>query len=369
MKTYRRFIRIGGELKASPKFSRKKDADDWYHAMRRNKQLLRDGLPIANDDDGVLFIDYAREWIKKRMAAYPASTWKSDEQRLRDYVLPILSELPLANITGAQIRNLLIEISKEGFLKPKFVISTSTRDRVKALLSAIFSDALNEDPPLVKYNPVLGIKIKEKRVGKKSPRVIEDSDGCIKFLKKAKELSPIHYAVSSTFLMAGIRKQELIALRWKSLKDKRHELHITEKYEQASNVIKRGTKRGEEVARVIPVPALLVSILGEYRSQAAYKKSEDFVFSKERGIHYGPREIWALIKEVGVAAKIDTHPHALRHTFGREFAANTGNLKALQSILGHASSATTDIYSDLAGSRLKGFGEAVTFNLGVKKSE
>ncbi len=68
-----------------------------------------------------------------------------------------------------------------------------------------------------------------------------------------------------------------------------------------------------------------------------------------------------MVEEVREKAKLDISPHGLRHTFGREFAQNTGNIKALQAILGHSSSSTTDIYSELAGDRIKGFGEAVTY--------
>lgn len=59
--------------------------------------------------------------------------------------------------------------------------------------------------------------------------------------------------------------------------------------------------------------------------------------------------------------------HGLRHSYGREFAARSGNLKALQAILGHSSSQTTDLYSDLAGDRIKEFGNVVTFEEKKKK--
>lgn len=363
--TYRRHLRIGGELISSPRFTNKKDADDWYHQQRRKKQFLRDGLIMPDSDDGIIFIDYARIWIKNRMAKYPKGTWMSDEQRLRDYILPIMSEMPIGSITGAQIRSLLLKISEPGFLKEGFTISTTTRTRVKALLSVIFSDALNEDPPFVKFNPVLGIRIKDRRMGKKKPRVIPDTEGCINFLSKAKELGPLHYAVASTFLMSGLRKQELIALRWTSLNSKKRELLVSEKLEQASNSIKPGTKGGENVTRIVPIPKLLVSILGTYRETLGDINASSYMFQKENGRFYGPREIWALVNSIAKASRLDVTPHALRHSYGRTFAMNTGNLKALQAILGHSSSLTTDIYAELSGSRIRGFGEAVSFDIGM----
>lgn len=368
MKPYRRFIRINGELHTSPRFTKKGDAEKWYHHMRRKKQLLRDGLAIE-EKNSVRFIDYARPWMKKRMAEYEPPTWMADDQRLRDYALPFLSEIPINQITTVHIKNLLLKISEEGFLKEGFKISKSTRTRVKALLSSLFSDALNEDPPLVIFNPALGIKFKEKRMGKKKPRALAGPAECLRFIQSAKEIGQVEFVVACIFLMSGIRKQELIALRWKSLNLKKSQIELSEKYQQATNKIVPGTKAGEDEGREVPISRQLVEVLTEHNKMTKYPTPEDFIVSKPNGRFYGGRDISRMIEKIREAADLEISAHGLRHTFGREFAANTGNIKALQAILGHASSATTDIYSNLAGDRIKGFNEAVSFETGVKESE
>lgn len=368
-KTYRRFIRIGNELVPSPRFDKKADAEKWYLEMRRKKQHLRDGLIIDDSKDGVIFIDFARVWIKRRMKNYPMSTWKADEQRLRVYVLPLLSELPMSQITGPLIRNLLLKISEEGFLKEDFSISSATRNRVKALLSAMFSDALNESPPLVMFNPVLGIKIKEKRTGKSKPRFLADVDECIKFISAAQMIGWTEYVVACIFLMSGVRKQELIALRWSSFNSKNRTLEISEKYEQASNSIKEGTKGGENVSRVIPIPSDLALVLKEHKERSLHISQKDFILCRAGGEFYGARDISTMIEKIRDKSGLDISPHGLRHTFGREFIEKTGNSKALQAILGHTSSTTTDLYSELSGNRIKGFGEAVSYQKRVLKRE
>ena len=367
MKTYRRFIKVNGRLIASPQFARKADAEEWYHQMRRKKQFLKDGIILDEKDDSVRFMDYAREWMLKRIASYPASTANADEQRLRVYVLPFLSEYPISSIAGPQIRTVLLKISEPGFLEEGFTISSSTVTRVKALMSAIFADALNEDPPLVSFNPVTGIRLKEKRRGIKKPRYLGNSEQCLSFLKAAKEIGKIEFLVASIFLMSGVRKQELIALRWRSFNAKDQTLIVSEKYEQATNSIKLGTKAGEETSRIVPISQELAKTLTNYRKTALYPKESHFIVSRHDGRFYGARDINRMIEKIRSVAKLDISPHGLRHTFGREFAQNTGNIKALQSILGHSSSSTTDIYSDLAGDRIKGFGEAVSFGKGVKR--
>jgi integrase len=359
---YRRFIRIGSKLIASPEFSRKRDAEHWYFEMRKKKHFERYGLTAAPGESGLKFIDYCRDWMNEREKNYPRATVDSDDQRLRDYVLPFLAEYPLERITRDHVKSVLNKISRAGFRKAGKSISTGTRTRVQALMSAIFTSAMNETPPLIANNPAHGIQFKEKRKGKKKPLVLESKDACIQFLKAAQEVGQREFAVCSTVLMSGLRKQELIALRWRCTTYPGY-LDISEKYEQASNSIKPGTKGGENVTRRIPIPSELVLVLVDWRAQSSFPLDNDFVFCTRSGRHLNARVVSAIVERVRTRAGLRITMHGLRHTYGREFALNTGNVKALQAILGHSSSATTDIYSELAGERLKGFKESVTYGV------
>jgi integrase/recombinase XerC len=118
---------------------------------------------------------------------------------------------------------------------------------------------------------------------------------------------------------------------------------------------------------VVPISADLIKALKEYKEGSRFNSANDFIVSRVDGSHFGGRAISSIIERVREAAGLDISAHGLRHTFGREFALNTGNIKALQAILGHSSSAVTDIYSDLAGKRIEGFGEAVSFKADVKR--
>lgn len=368
MKTYRRFIKLGNKLHASPEFKRKSDAENWYHEMRRKKQFLKDGIMIQEDKDSVVFIDYAREWLKRRLKSHGIATWQSDEQRLRDYVLPFFSELQLSSIRSEHIRDLLIKISQPGFRKEGFSISSKTRERVKALLSGIFSDALNESPPLVPFNPVLGVKIRESRRGDKKPRFLEDKEIGARFLEEAAEVGWTEFVVSCIFLMSGVRKQELIPLRWKCFDPKGKFLHVSEKYIQANHSIVKGTKKGLDVERSIPISQNLIDVLSEHRKRTKFSGVFDFIICKLDGSHYKARQISTMIERVRKKTGVDISAHGLRHTFGRDFVAETGNTDALKSILGHSSLATTAIYSELSGNRLKPFSEAVAYRIVVKGS-
>ncbi|NJM09420.1 MAG: hypothetical protein HC883_00520 [Bdellovibrionaceae bacterium] len=124
-KTFRRFIRIGNKIEASPKFRRKSDADEWYEGMLKKKAFEKQGLEHAPQKE-ISVIEWSRIWMVAREASYPKSTTSPDDQRLRDYVLPKIGDRTLSSITSSDIRFLLEDISKEGFLKEGFKISPST---------------------------------------------------------------------------------------------------------------------------------------------------------------------------------------------------------------------------------------------------
>lgn len=354
-KMYRRTIRIGGKRISSPRFERKADVDAWYTEMKRRKQFSRDGVAYINSSRQT-FLVFAQTFIHRRMKSYPLATWQADEQRLRDYVLPKIGELPISQITAGQIKAVLQDITDSGR-------AIGTRQRVRALLSTMFSSALNMDPPLVNFNPVAGIKFEERRIGKKQPSFIADADQCLDFLKKAKELGPQHFIIASILLMTGVRKSELVALTWSHVDFRFFKITINQRLEQASLTIKQGTKRGEEIGRVVPVSKELILLLQKHREASKFNKDSDFIVTRKDGRFINPRTIYDHVNDISQASGIKVTTHGLRHTFGREFAARSGNMKALQAILGHSNSQTTDLYSELSGKRLDELGEIVQWKI------
>lgn len=368
MKTYRRFIRVGNQVKASPKFQRKSDANDWYQEMLKKKNFEKNDLEYTSKNPSITMIEYSRTWLLEREKHYPKSTTSSDEQRLRDYILPVFARKPINRITTADCQRFFKKIKTEGFRAPGLTISDKTLTRIKVLLSTIFSDAMNEDPPIVSKNPVYGMKLKaKKRMGKKKPVYIKSTDEVLAFLKAAKEIGGHTYIVCSILLMSGLRKQELIALRWECLDLENSLFEIKEKYEQASNRILDGTKGGSEQTRLVPISAELIRVVLEHKAEAEFTDPRDFIVCEPNGRHYYARSINYMIEAVRQKSKVFSTVQGLRHTYGREFVLKSGNLKVLQAILGHTSSSTTDLYSDLSGGRIKGFGETMSYDIGVKK--
>jgi integrase/recombinase XerC len=78
------------------------------------------------------------------------------------------------------------------------------------------------------------------------------------------------------------------------------------------------------------------------------------LFLSQRGARLSGRAVQRLVKRLGVARGVpsDVHPHVLRHSFASHLLQSSGDLRAVQELLGHASIATTQVYTSLDFQRL-----------------
>lgn len=150
-------------------------------------------------------------------------------------------------------------------------------------------------------------------------------------------------AMLHTMYAAGLRVSELVDL---DLGD----VNLKEGFVSA---LGKGSKR-----RLVPIGAhardALTVYLAEVRPKWA-KPSARACFVTARGKAMTRQSFWALVKKYARAAGITKaiSPHKLRHSFATHLLAGGADLRAVQTMLGHADISTTQIYTHISGDHLR----------------
>lgn len=161
-------------------------------------------------------------------------------------------------------------------------------------------------------------------------------------------LACVHLAVHT-----GLRKGELLGLRWQDLDFDTQRLTVARSY-------KTTPKSGQ--VRHLRLPSVCVPLLKEWRPLCP-ATPDDLVFPVRRGAEPSTHSLLGLPQLLGsVGVRVPAHPwHTLRHTFASHYVMSGGNILALQRILGHSDVKVTMIYAHLAPDFLGAEMERVRF--------
>jgi integrase/recombinase XerC len=182
------------------------------------------------------------------------------------------------------------------------------------------------------HDPLAGVR--GPKVHRKLPQVLDvDEATALVEAQGDGALSLRDRAMMELFYSSGLRLSELTGLHWGDLQLEDGEVRV----------LGKGSK-----TRIVPVGRHAVTALRAL-GQAEGMIPEAPVFRGRGGAPINPRTVQLRMKKLammqGMAKHV--HPHLLRHTFASHMLESSGDLRAVQELLGHADIATTQIYTHL----------------------
>ena len=251
---------------------------------------------------------YRRELVRfaERMAAEGVGDWRAvDESRVRQYV-------SRRHRQGA---------------------GAATLQRCLSAIRSFYKFLLREGA--ASHNPAAGLSAP--RASRRLPDAL-DVDRVSALLEKPAEdgLDVRDRTMFELMYSSGLRLAETVSLNL-------NDVNLNDALVQVTG---KGAKQ-----RVVPVGAIacqwLRTWLGERAALAA--NDETALFVGRRGRRLSPRAVqirltrWASLQGLGRPV----HPHMLRHSFASHMLESSGDLRAVQELLGHADISTTQVYTHL----------------------
>ena len=203
------------------------------------------------------------------------------------------------------------------------------------------TELIDEDPASALVIP---------KVSKKLPHVLAQSqavEAMDRVMLRADDNDPVHVrdlAILELLYATGIRVGELVGLNIKDIDQARRTIRV----------IGKGSKE-----RVVPfgqqAQVTLNRYLDDARPQLVVEGSAAAVFLGARGKRIDQRVVRTMVHEVlqSLSGSPDLGPHGLRHSAATHLLEGGADIRAVQEILGHASLATTQLYTHVSMERLR----------------
>lgn len=274
------------------------------------------GLTVSPDQELERFISYM---IGERKSPYTIKEYKFLVGNFLDFI-----NKPLESINVDDIENY------KNYLALKKKYSKSSQYLAIKAVKLLYKSR-NIDPPLNLTTPKRSRKMPNFLTQREAKKLLDAAREDLKTL-----------AMVSLLIYTGIRVGELCKI---DIDD----LNLEERF------IRIRSGKGDK-DRIVIIPDECASTLQEYLLER-YKvqsRTRSFFVSTKR-TRFDTSSVERIIRNLGKKAELDRKvtPHVLRHTFATTVLRNGGDIRFIQQVLGHASVATTQIYTHIDDNMLR----------------
>jgi integrase len=300
----------------------KRSAEEW---MRKVLDEARDGTLPGLVKTDVTFAEAADEWLRyvEHDRGRKPSTIAGYRALLRSQLLPTFGELPIESITTPMIEAWIAGVDR----------APATRTKALVLMHGIFKRARKMYG--LPRNPAAEV---EKPPTPQSSDIDVFSPEEVMALVRA-AASKQDAAIYLTAAFTGLRRGELLALRWRDVDFGGQVVRVRASYAEGALTTPKSGK-----VRSVPMAPNVAEALAKLGQRPQWTGDDDLVFVGQAGSYLDGRALRRRYDSaLERAALRKLRFHDLRHTFGTRMIAKA-DIRRVQEWMGHADIQTTMKY-------------------------
>jgi integrase len=315
------------------------------HSLDTGEHVTRNRLTVR---------DWLATWLSAIRQEVSPRTVERYAEIVNNFLIPALGALPLGRLSPPHLQNAYNDWAeggrrdgKEGGLSPR------TRRHIHRILSSALARAVEQQ--LVARNPCDSFKRRLPKVERREMAVLsaDQAQTLLAAVRHTRVYRPVLLALAT-----GMRRGEILALRWRNVDLDRGSLRVVESLEQTKAGLRAKAPKTEK-ARAVTLPAFAVDELRRMKREQAEEllklgvrqSGATLLCARADGEPMQPRSLTHEFTRL--VARIKDIPrvrfHDLRHTHATQLLLAGVHPKVAQERLGHSTiSVTLDLYSHVS---------------------
>lgn len=299
----------------------------------------------------VIFKSFAERWFGDYADIQQAITTRERCEDFKERTYEALGDMRMDKIKTIHVQNFVNSLTKPGVNKvdPEKGLSRKTITHYLSFVSSIFEYAIRIE--MLSKNPCTNVKLPPEIHSEKKIYTPEQAEEFVDLLYSEAPLK--HQLFASIAIICGLRRSEIVGLRYSDIDVDNHILRI----ERAANYSRKkkemyvGNTKTASSVRSIKLPQVIIDIFLKYKAQEIEIKTfmginhtdEDFLFCDTtytkimyNGIPYN------YLKKMCKNHGMDFYGiHSMRHFVASAMISKGTDAKTVSEILGHSTPATT----------------------------